>query len=148
MAAVVPVVERTTKENTMSVNRIEGLLDAIASLRGWGNPDSDAYQLRNPLLVQSFSRPGKNEITESGIRVFSSALAGLRACLFDLELKVSGKSRAGLKSDDKLENVLRVFGVTELGGQQAVVKFLKRALKTQDIKVTTPLAWFLEEDSK
>ena len=130
----------------MSVNRIEGLLDAIASIKGWGNPESEAYQLRNPLLVQSFSRPGKNEITDSGVRIFSSSLAGLRACLFDLELKVSGKSRAGLKADDKLENVLRVFGVVELGGQKSVVKFLKRALKTEDISVTTPLKWFLEEE--
>jgi hypothetical protein len=127
------------------VSRLEALLDALASLKGWNNPDSDSYQLRNPLMVQSFSRPGKNIITDSGTRVFTSALAGLRGCLFDLELKVKGESRAGIKRDDLLENVLRVYGVTELGGQQAVVKFLKRALKTQDIKLTTPLTWFLEE---
>lgn len=129
------------------ITRIEALFDALASLKGWSNPDSQAYQLRNPLMVKSFSKPGKNLITEDGIRVFSSALAGTRACLFDLELKVSGKSRAGLKPDDGLENLLRVFGVTELGGQQAVVKFLKRALKTQDISRTTPLSWFLLEPS-
>lgn len=129
----------------MSVNRLEALLDAIASLKGWGNPDSESYQLRNPLLVKSFSRPGKNEITEDGTRVFTSALAGLRANLFDLEIKVRGESRAGIKKDDKLENILRVFGITELGGQQSALKFLKRALKTQDIKLTTPLTWFLEE---
>ena len=129
----------------MNVNRLEALLDALASLKGWNSPDSDAYQLRNPLLVQSFSRPGKNEIDETGRRRFSSALAGLRACLFDLELKVRGESRAGIKKTDLLENVLRVYGVTELGGQQQIVKFLKRALKTQDIKITTPLTYFLEE---
>ena len=129
----------------MSVNRLEALFDSIASLRGWSSPDSDAYQLRNPLLVQSFSRPGKNEIDEKGRRIFKSALAGIRAGLFDLELKVRGESRAGIKSDDRLENVCRVFGITELGGQQQIVKFLKRALKEQDIKLTTPLKWFLEE---
>lgn len=128
------------------VNRLEALLDGLASLKGWSNPDSNSYALRNPLLVKSYSRPGKNEITEDGTRIFNSSLAGLRACLFDLELKVKGESRAGIDKDDKLENVLRVYGVTELGGQQAVVKFLKRALKTQDIKLTTPLTWFLEED--
>ena len=127
------------------VNKIEALLDAIASLKGWGNPDSDAYQLRDPLLVQSFSRPGKNEIDEKGRRVFSSSLAGLRACMFDLELKVKGESRAGLKKDDKLENLLRVYGIKEMGGQQQVVKFLKRALKDQSISRTTPLTWFLEK---
>ena len=129
----------------MSVNRLEALFDSIAALKGWHTPESDAYQLRNPILVQSFSRPGKNEIDHAGRRIFKSALAGIRAGLFDLEIKVRGESRAGLKADDKLENVLRVFGITELGGQQQIVKFLKRALKTQDIKVTTPLAWFLEE---
>ena len=128
------------------ITRIEALFDAIASLKGWSNPDSQAYQLRNPLMVKSFSKPGKNEITEDGYRVFSTQLAGVRAGLFDLDLKIRGKSRAGIKEDDLLENVLRVFGITELGGQQAVVKFLKRALKDQSISRTTPLAWFLEKE--
>ena len=128
------------------VSRLEALHDAIASLRGWNNPDSISYSLRNPLLVQSFSKPGKNEITEDGLRVFNTELAGIRACLFDLELKVSGKSRAGIKPDDLLENVLRVYGITERLGMQQIVKYLKRALKTQDISVTTPLKWFLEEE--
>jgi len=127
------------------ISRLEALFDSIASLKGWSNPDSVAYALRNPLLVQSFSRPGKNEIDTEGRRVFTTALAGIRAGLFDLELKVKGESRAGIKKDDLLENLLRVYGVTELGGQQQIVKFLKRALKTQDIKLTTPLSWFVEE---
>jgi len=130
----------------MSVSRLEALLDGLASLKSWSNPDAQSYQLRNPLLIQSFSRPGKNEITEEGTRVFSSSLAGIRACLFDLGIKVKGESRAGLKKDDKLENLLRVFGITERLGQQQVVKFLKRALKTDDISINTPLAWFAEEN--
>jgi hypothetical protein len=127
------------------VNKIEGLLDAISDWKGWNNPDSTAYQLRNPLLVKSFSRPGKNEITEDGTRVFNSSLAGLRAGLFDLEIKIRGESRAGVKSDDKLENILRVFGISEVGSQQKIVKFLRRALKDQNIQLTTPLSWFVED---
>lgn len=126
------------------VTRIEALFDSISTLRGWNNPDSLAYQLRNPLMIKSFSKPGKNLITEDGTRVFETQLAGIRAGLFDLQLKVSGKSRAGIKPTDLLENVLRVYGVIELGGQKSVVKFLKRALKTEDISVKTPLVWFLE----
>lgn len=126
------------------VTKIEALFDALANLKGWNNPDSLAYQLRNPLMVKSFSKPGKNLITEDGIRVFETQLAGIRAGLFDLQLKVSGKSRAGIKPTDLLENVLRVYGVVELGGQKSVVKYLKRALKTEDISVKTPLVWFLE----
>lgn len=130
----------------MTVSRLEALLDSIASVKGFSNPDSVSYQLRNPLMVKSFSRPGKNSITEDGTRTFDSSLAGLRACLFDLDLKIRGESRAGIKKDDCLENVLRVYGITELGGQQAVIKFLKRALKDQSISRTTPLTWFLEGD--
>lgn len=129
----------------MSVNRIEALLDSIASLKGWTNPDSISFQIRNPLLVSSFSRPGKNEITDEGYRIFPSALAGIRACEFDLTLKCSGESRAGLKKTDTLKNLLGVFGIKELGGIQAIVKFLRRALKTQDVSADTPLSWFVEK---
>lgn len=128
----------------MSVTRLEALHDAIASLNNWTSPDSEAYQLRNPLLIKSFSRPGKNEIDDKGRRVFGSALAGIRAGMFDIELKCRGESRAGLKKDDKLENLLRVFQLVEILGQQQVVKFLKRALKDESITRQTPLAWFLE----
>ena len=132
----------------MSVDKIEALVDAIASLKGWHNPDSDSYQWRNPLLVQSFSRPGKNLISGDGTRVFSSSLAGMRACVFDADLKIRGESRAGIKKTDLLENILRAYGITELGGQQTVVKFLKRALKDDTITKTQPLSWFLQGESK
>ena len=128
------------------IDRIEALVDAIAHLKGsLSNPDSDLYQIRNPLGLPSFSRPGKNEIDDQGRRVFTSALAGYRASCFDMEKKISGESRAGIKADDKLENILRVYGVTELLGQQQVIKFLKRALKNQEISRQTPLSWFLEK---
>ena len=130
----------------MSVNRIEALVDSLAHLKGYSTtPDGELYQIRSPLGIQSFSRPGKNEIDPQGRRIFSSHLAGYRAAEFDVRLKCSGESRAGLKKDDKLENLLRVYGVSELGGQQQVVKFLKRALKDQSISRTTPLSWFLED---
>lgn len=128
-----------------TVPRIEALLDALASLNGWVSPDSDAYQLRNPLLLPNFSLPGKNEVDEKGRRVFKTAISGVHSCLFDLTLKVKGESRAGLKKEDKLENLLGVYNVKELGGQQAVVKFLRRALKDQTITVKTPLAYFRQE---
>jgi hypothetical protein len=128
------------------IDRIEALVDAIAHLKGsLSNPDSELYQIRNPLGLPSFSRPGKNEIDDQGRRVFSSSLAGMRACLFDAEIKIKGTSRAGVKADDKLENLLRVYGVTETLGQTQVIKFLKRALKNQEISRQTPLSWFLEK---
>ena len=132
----------------MPVNKIEALIDAIAHLKGaTTNPDSDLYQMRNPIGIMSFSRPGKNEIDNDGRRVFSTWLAGYRASYFDVDLKCRGKSRAGIKVDDKLENVLRVFGMTERLAHQQVVKFLRRALKDQGITPETPLTYFVE-DSK
>jgi hypothetical protein len=130
------------------MNKIESLLDAIASLKGWSNPDSLTYQIKNPLHIKSFARPGKHEIDEEGRRIFTSWLAGYKACLFDLDMKVSGKSRAGLKEGDKLSNLLRVYGLSESLGQDQVVKYLKRALKDQTINKETPLAYFREKDSK
>ena len=128
------------------VSRLEALLDALSDLKGYGNPDSILYSIRNPLGVQSFSRPGKNEITESGIRIFSSDLAGRRACLFDLDLKIKGESRAGIKREDALSNLLRVFQITERLGMQKVVRFLRRALKDESITTETPLAYFRNEE--
>jgi hypothetical protein len=128
------------------IDRIEALVDAIAHLKGsLNNPDSDLYQIRNPLGLPSFSRPGKNEIDDQGRRVFSSALAGYRAATYDVLKKVSGESRAGIKVDDKLENILRVYGVDSKLGMDQVIKFLKRALKNQEISRQTPLSWFLEK---
>ena len=129
----------------MSERRIEALVDAIAHLRGSStNPDSDLYQIRNPIGTMSFSRPGRNEIDTNGRRVFKSWLAGYRAAVFDLTIKCKGESRANLKPTDLLENLLRVLGITEKLGQDQVVKFLKRALKDQSIIRTTPLSYFVE----
>lgn len=130
----------------MSVNRIEALLDSIAALKGAStNPDSELYQIRNPIGVLSFSRPGKTEINEKGQRVFGSWLAGYRAAAYDIDLKVRGLSRAGIKREDQLQNVLRVYGVDSKLAMSQVCKFLRRALKNQDISPETPLTYFYEE---
>jgi hypothetical protein len=124
------------------VRKLEALLDAIGSLKGFSNPDSVAYQIKNPLLIKSFARPGKHNIDGEGRRIFESSQAGYKACWFDLDIKTRGESRAGLKPDDKLSNLLRVFGLTERLGQQQVVKFLRRALLDETISLDTPLTYF------
>lgn len=131
-----------TKESNINERKLEALLDAIAHLRGWTNPDSECYQIKNPLMIKSFALPGKHEITSEGLRVFQSSLAGMKAGLFDLGLKVTGQSRAGLKPDDKLANLLRVYGLTEKLAHQQVVRYLKRALKDESLSPETPLAYF------
>jgi len=130
------------------VNRIEALVDALCHLKGsTTNPDGDLYNIRNPIGMLSFSRPGKNEIDNQGRRVFKTWLAGYRAATFDVSIKLSGGSRAGLKAEDKLSNLLGTYQIAEKLGQQQVVKFLRRALKDQTITVETPLSFFAEESN-
>lgn len=133
----------------MPVDKIEAIVDAIAHLRGSNTtPDGDLYQLRNPLGLTSFALPGKHEIDNDGRRIFSSWMAGYRAAVFDCKLKCSGESRAHLTSDDKLENLLNVYGINQKPGQDKVVNYLRRALKDESISRTTPLSWFVTEESK
>lgn len=128
----------------MKINKIEAIVDAIGKLNGMHNPESDAYLLRNPLMIKSFARPGKHETDEQGRRMFNSLLAGYKAATYDVKLKLEGNSRAGLKPNDCLENLLGVYNIKELGGISNVVSFLKRALKDESLTKRTPLAYFLE----
>lgn len=126
------------------VNRIEAIVDILGKLNGMGDPESEAYALRNPLLIRSFARPGKHETDEGGRRIFSSFLSGYKAALFDAQLKLSGKSRAGLKPTDELSHLLGVYGIKELGGIGSVVNFLRKALQDDSISKNTPLSYFME----
>lgn len=125
------------------IDRREVLVDAIARLNGAGNPESDAYRLRNPLLIKSFARPGKHVTDELGRRVFASYLSGYKAAWFDIDLKMRGNSRAGLKPTDRLENLLAVYGITSTVGVDHIVSFIRRALNDQKVSRTTPLSYFL-----
>src|ERR1700761_4333648 len=115
------------------MNKLESLLDAIASLKGWSNPDSVTYEIRNPLHIRSFARPGKHEVDEEGRRIFNSWLAGYKACLFDLDIKIKGESRAGIREGDKISNLLRCYGIPDGLGHDQVIKYLRRALKDPSI---------------
>ena len=124
--------------------KLEVLLDAISKINNAYNPDGELYHLRNPLKVKSFARPGKHQITEDGLRVFPSILAGMKAGLFDLELKIKGQSRAGLKTTDSLSSLLGLYGVQSKQAVDSVVSFLRRAMKDQNIKASTELSYFIE----
>lgn len=125
--------------------KLEALLDAISKINNAYNPDGDLYHLRNPLKVRSFARPGKHQITEDGLRIFPSILAGMKAGLFDLELKIKGQSRAGLKTTDSLSSLLGLYGVQSKQAVDSVVSFLRRAMKDQNVKASTELSYFIEQ---
>lgn len=128
--------------------KLEILVDAVGWHNNLNDSDSDAYRLKNPLLVKSFGRPGKHEIDNQGRRVFDSLISGYRACLFDLSLKIEGKSRAGLKPTDCLENLLGSYGITGPAATERIVKFLRKALKDQTVSGKTPLSYFLTAETK
>jgi hypothetical protein len=128
----------------MPLNRIECLVDAIARLNAAFNPESEIYRLRNPLGIKSFARPGKHNTDEQGRRIFTSFLSGYKACVYDIDLKLRGQSRAGLKPTDHLENLLGVYNIHHKVGIDHVVSFLRRALDDQTISKNTPLSYFLE----
>lgn len=126
------------------VKRSEAIVDAIAALNNFHKPDSTAYQLRNPLLLKSFAKPGKHEVNEDGLRIFDSALGGLKSAIFDVELKISGESNTGLKPTDKLRNLLAVYGMRQESDILSIVYFLRKALADKDIDQYTPLSYFSE----
>src|SRR5258707_11092745 len=105
------------------VKKIEALADAIGKLNGMHDPESEAYALRNPLLIKSFARPGKHETDAKGRRVFTSFLNGYKAGLFDLELKISGKSRANLTTESTLETLLACFEIKTRQAADLVASF-------------------------
>lgn len=127
----------------MSVNRLEALVDAIGKRNGMETPSSLAYKLRSPLLLRSFARPGKHEIDSEGRRVFESLISGYRASLFDLELKITGQSRAKLKPADPLHKLLMAYGIDDREGAQIVVGFLRKALD-DSIDRDTQISYFKE----
>lgn len=125
-----------------NLNKYEAIVDAIAYTLKAYQADSLAYTLRNPILLKSYAKPGKHEINEDGIRIFDSLLGGYKAAVWDIELKVSGTSNAGLLATDKLRNLLGVLGIKQEPEILSVCYFLRKALGNPDINPLTPLSYF------
>lgn len=132
----------TTKS---TVPHVEALVDAIAKRNRIEVPSSLAYQLRSPLLIKSFAKPGKHVLDPEGRRIFPSLLSGYKASVYDMELKVRGQSRAGLKPTDKLKNLLGVYGIKDYIEVDSIVSFLRHALKDSTISRDTSLSYFVQE---
>lgn len=124
------------------MKRIEALVDAIASLNGWKSPQSDAYFLRNPLLLKAFSP--KHEKDEQGRRIFSSFSSGYDNACLDAQIKCSGKSFSKLTPDHTLTDLVCVYG-NSAAAARAVKNFLRAALRDDSIMENQKLSWFLED---
>jgi hypothetical protein len=137
---MIPATKTTSKLDTNP--RLEALLESLANLKGWMNPDAYTYQIKNPLLIKSYAPAGKHQIDENGVRIFSNWLGGYRACLYDLAVKVSGRSVSGVGRADRLSDLLKVYEIKERLGQQQVVKYLRRALKDDSVSLDTEIGFF------
>lgn len=125
------------------MKRIEALADAVASLNSWQDPETDAYRLRNPGLLRTFTL--RHPADELGRRIFTSMIDGYGALLFDLQTKCSGRSRSKLKKFSTIEELL-VRGFSQPSNSlELVLCFLQKALPTEHVSKTTQLEYFVEE---
>lgn len=138
------------------LNKIEILIDAIAESKGRGDPSSDCYKLRNPLLTKSYSKEGSHEVSPEGYRIFKSWSDAYKAAIFDASCKIRGESRASvvigdirrkLAATDNLEHLLHCYNCHSFD-EDAVVGFLRVALEDNAIDRKTPLSYFLPEEIK
>jgi hypothetical protein len=132
-----------------NVKRIEALADAIGFLNDSHNPESRAYQLRNPGLVRAYSFKQLNAVDDDGYRIFTSLIGGYRFLVQDLQWKVSGQTRAKgesgkLKPTSSLTDLLKSFKLSSIDNLMQAVHFLNTALLTEEITATTELNFFIE----
>jgi hypothetical protein len=134
----------------MPVKRIEALSDAIGFLNDAHNPESKAYQLRNPGLCRAYSFKQLNSVDDQGYRIFTSIIGGVRFLHQDLLWKCSGQTRAKgehgkLKPTSTLTDLLRAFKLHDLSNLIQAVNFINLALQTDEVTATTELKFFLED---
>jgi hypothetical protein len=138
----------------MSIRKIEAVVDAVAYINRFHEPDSAAYQLKNPLLARAYSFKHIEHTDVEGRRIFSSLVGGYRFAVQDITWKMEGQSRAKGLDGNKLkpESTLRDLLLSLRHGREedlfTCVDYIVRALKDDSISLDTPLAYFLENDKE
>lgn len=141
----------------MSNHRLEALACGIGNLTGaFSNPDSDAFQLKNPSLARAYSFKHLNETDDRGRRKFTSFIGGFRFLIQDLSWKCAGDTRAKgsngkLKTSSTLGDLLHSFKIDNKASEEenlfSLLDFLERALKDETISASTPLSFFISEEN-
>lgn len=134
------------------IKRLEAIGDCIAFLNDFHNPESLAFQLRNPGLCRAHSFKQLKSVNDQGIRVFTSLIGGYRFLQQDLLWKMSGQTRAKgdngkLKPTSSLAELLKAFKLNSIDKQMQAVTFLNLALNTEEITSDTELKYFLEGET-
>jgi hypothetical protein len=127
------------------IPRIHALVDALSRLNGALDPTSDAYQLRNPLLLKAFSP--KHDRNEAGLRRFKSFTSGYDNGILDVKIKCSGKSFSKIGPESTLKDLVCLYG-NPATATKSVKNFIRAALNDDAVEDRTPLKWFLEDEGK
>ena len=125
----------------MNKRKLEAIAEAIVQTSGYHIPDGALYAARNPGGLPAFS--AQHARNDSGQRTFASVLDGLQALLFDIEVKMLGKSKAHLKPTSTLADFAVAFGQPATAAH-AWAKFLRRALHDETITHKITLNFFME----
>lgn len=121
---------------------LEAFAEAIAETSGYRNPEGDLYAARNPGGLPAVSSSHLKDV--NGNRVFNSVLDGIQALIFDIEVKMSGKSKARLQPTNTLADFAVAFGQPATAAQPWA-KFVRRALRDGSVTHKTTLSHFLGE---
>lgn len=125
----------------MILNRLEALADAISFYHKAQDPESPAYQNRNPGMLKAISL--KHPRDEAGHRLFNAFIDGYQALLYDLRLKASGTSFAKLPPEATINDLMHSYGQHGALAGRYIAKFITKALQAE-VTATTPLSYFLE----
>lgn len=124
----------------MDRRKLEAIAEAIADTSGYRTPDSPLYAARNPGGLAAFSPAHPRDVNSR--RVFTSVLDGMQALMFDIEVKMAGRSRANLQPNSTLADFAVAFGQPATAAQ-AWAKFIRRALHDEAVTHKTMLSYFL-----
>ena len=125
----------------MDKRKLEALAESIIAYSGYLQPDSDLHKARNPGGLKALGATQSRD--DKGNRTFRSFLDGSQALLYDVELKVTGKSRAQLRPDQNLIDLSAAYNLP-ITTASAWSRFLRQALSDSTISAKTPLSYFLE----
>jgi hypothetical protein len=122
------------------MTKLECLLCALWEYNKARLPTDPAFNANNPLRLGKYS----NGVATGELKRFASLHSGICAGLFDLGVKVSGKSRAKLDGENyTIKGLIRVYSLKD-GTEQYVCRWLRRAIGDDSIKPETKLNYFID----
>lgn len=116
------------------MKRLEAILDAVAFVNGYFDPESEAYDLRNPLLLPAHP-------PFDGKRRFPCHKAGYCSSVDRI------RNFCLRHPNETLGSLLEFFDVNLSLPQERALDFMSRCLNN-NVSIDTPLNWFLENDGQ